>query len=128
MFSELVIGDTINARGPKGQFNYSANLCREIGMIAGGTGLTPMLQVRIMTDLMNFRLQIQCIDPWQGSPLLSFCCHFIQEEGLLFNYKSLLLLPKERQWSGYRRIIIKGDAWSLTQINMILQIDHPRYC
>ncbi|KAF9108129.1 NADH-cytochrome b5 reductase [Mortierella sp. GBA35] len=45
MFSELAIGDTINARGPKGQFNYTANMCREIGMIAGGTGLTPMLQI-----------------------------------------------------------------------------------
>ncbi|KAG0265851.1 NADH-cytochrome b5 reductase [Linnemannia exigua] len=45
MFAELTIGDTINARGPKGQFNYSANMCREIGMIAGGTGLTPMLQI-----------------------------------------------------------------------------------
>lgn len=46
MFGELAIGDTINARGPKGQFNYTPNMCREIGMIAGGTGLTPMLQVQ----------------------------------------------------------------------------------
>ncbi|KAG0054934.1 NADH-cytochrome b5 reductase [Gryganskiella cystojenkinii] len=45
MFGELTIGDTINARGPKGQFNYTPNMCREIGMIAGGTGLTPMLQI-----------------------------------------------------------------------------------
>ncbi|KAF9917187.1 NADH-cytochrome b5 reductase [Modicella reniformis] len=45
MFGELQIGDTISARGPKGQFNYSPNMCRAIGMIAGGTGLTPMLQI-----------------------------------------------------------------------------------
>ncbi|KAF9178258.1 NADH-cytochrome b5 reductase [Haplosporangium sp. Z 767] len=45
MFSELKIGDTINARGPKGQFTYTPNMCRAIGMIAGGTGLTPMLQI-----------------------------------------------------------------------------------
>ncbi|KAF9365683.1 NADH-cytochrome b5 reductase [Mortierella sp. NVP85] len=45
MFGELSIGDTINARGPKGQFNYTPNMCRAIGMIAGGTGLTPMLQI-----------------------------------------------------------------------------------
>ncbi|KAG0228223.1 NADH-cytochrome b5 reductase 1 [Mortierella sp. GBAus27b] len=45
MFGELKIGDTINARGPKGQFNYTPNMCRAIGMIAGGTGLTPMLQI-----------------------------------------------------------------------------------
>ncbi|KAF9919191.1 NADH-cytochrome b5 reductase [Lobosporangium transversale] len=45
MFSELAIGDTINVRGPKGQFNYTPNMCRAIGMIAGGTGITPMLQI-----------------------------------------------------------------------------------
>ncbi|KAG0297392.1 NADH-cytochrome b5 reductase [Dissophora globulifera] len=45
MFAELAIGDTINARGPKGQFTYTPNMCRAIGMIAGGTGLTPMLQI-----------------------------------------------------------------------------------
>lgn len=33
-------------RGPKGNFNYTPNMCREIGMIAGGTGITPMLQVK----------------------------------------------------------------------------------
>jgi NAD(P)H-flavin reductase len=32
-------------KGPKGQFNYSPTLSREIGMIAGGTGITPMLQI-----------------------------------------------------------------------------------
>lgn len=46
MFSDLSIGDTVNVRGPKGQFNYTPNMCRAIGMIAGGTGITPMLQVR----------------------------------------------------------------------------------
>ncbi|KAF9100349.1 NADH-cytochrome b5 reductase [Mortierella sp. AM989] len=45
LFGELSIGDYINARGPKGQFNYTPNMCRAIGMIAGGTGLTPMLQI-----------------------------------------------------------------------------------
>ena len=32
-------------RGPKGNFAYSANMARRIGMIAGGTGITPMLQI-----------------------------------------------------------------------------------
>lgn len=43
--SLLKIGDTIKVKGPKGQFNYSPTLSREIGMIAGGTGITPMLQI-----------------------------------------------------------------------------------
>ena len=32
-------------KGPKGQFKYHPALSREIGMIAGGTGITPMLQI-----------------------------------------------------------------------------------
>ena len=43
--SLLKIGDHIRVKGPKGQFNYSPTLAREIGMIAGGTGITPMLQI-----------------------------------------------------------------------------------
>jgi cytochrome-b5 reductase len=43
--SEMKLGDKIDVRGPKGQFLYKPNQCREIGMIAGGTGVTPMLQV-----------------------------------------------------------------------------------
>eukprot|EP00158_Paraphelidium_tribonemae_P001354 Partr_v1_DN24294_c0_g1_i2_m36791 putative cytochrome b5 reductase len=44
-FSRLVVGDTVDIRGPKGNFNYTANMCRALGMIAGGTGITPMLQI-----------------------------------------------------------------------------------
>ncbi|KAK0546917.1 NADH-cytochrome b5 reductase [Tilletia horrida] len=44
-FSELQIGDSISVKGPKGQMRYSPGLAREIGMIAGGTGLTPVLQI-----------------------------------------------------------------------------------
>jgi cytochrome-b5 reductase len=43
--SLLKIGDKIRVKGPKGQFNYAPTLSREIGMIAGGTGITPMLQI-----------------------------------------------------------------------------------
>ena len=32
-------------RGPKGAMVYEPNLCKRIGMIAGGTGITPMLQI-----------------------------------------------------------------------------------
>ncbi|RKP24467.1 hypothetical protein SYNPS1DRAFT_33212 [Syncephalis pseudoplumigaleata] len=45
MFSELKIGDHIQVRGPKGAFKYEPNLVKHLGMIAGGTGITPMLQV-----------------------------------------------------------------------------------
>ncbi|CAE6457316.1 unnamed protein product [Rhizoctonia solani] len=43
--SLLKIGDKVRVKGPKGQFNYHPSLSRELGMIAGGTGITPMLQI-----------------------------------------------------------------------------------
>lgn len=43
--SLLKIGDKVRIRGPKGQFKYQPGLCRCISMIAGGTGITPMLQI-----------------------------------------------------------------------------------
>ncbi len=48
----MKLGDLLEVRGPKGNFNYSPNMCSEIGMIAGGTGLTPLLQV-IKASLTN---------------------------------------------------------------------------
>lgn len=42
---ELDIGQTMMVKGPKGAMVYTPNMCRHIGMIAGGTGITPMLQV-----------------------------------------------------------------------------------
>ncbi|KAK1756223.1 NADH-cytochrome b5 reductase 1 [Echria macrotheca] len=41
----LGVGQTIRVRGPKGAFVYTPNMVRHFGMIAGGTGITPMLQV-----------------------------------------------------------------------------------
>lgn len=43
--TSLNVGDTMKVKGPKGAMVYSPNMCRHIGMIAGGTGITPMLQI-----------------------------------------------------------------------------------
>ncbi|CAG9982992.1 unnamed protein product [Clonostachys byssicola] len=42
---QLAVGQTIKFRGPKGAFRYTPNMVREISMIAGGTGITPMYQI-----------------------------------------------------------------------------------
>ncbi|KAK7419237.1 NADH-cytochrome b5 reductase [Neonectria punicea] len=44
-FASLKLGESIRVRGPKGAFVYSPNMVRRFGMIAGGTGITPMIQV-----------------------------------------------------------------------------------
>ncbi|KAK4163381.1 hypothetical protein QBC43DRAFT_370831 [Cladorrhinum sp. PSN259] len=42
----MSIGDTIDIRGPKGSMQYKPNsYAKKIGMIAGGTGITPMFQM-----------------------------------------------------------------------------------
>ncbi|TKX25742.1 NADH-cytochrome b5 reductase-like protein 1 [Elsinoe australis] len=49
---ELNPGDMVDIRGPKGEMKYHKNLVKEMGMIAGGTGITPMFQIvrRICED------------------------------------------------------------------------------
>lgn len=52
----LAVGDAIEVKGPLGHVHYmgqgrytldgEAHLARHVSMIAGGTGITPMLQVR----------------------------------------------------------------------------------
>ncbi|GAA5824594.1 hypothetical protein JCM11251_000488 [Rhodosporidiobolus azoricus] len=44
-FSELKVGDYVDVKGPKGQMRYAPGFAKNIGMIAGGTGITPMLQI-----------------------------------------------------------------------------------
>ncbi|KAM0128491.1 hypothetical protein ACHAO1_008955 [Botrytis cinerea] len=41
----LKVGDEIEVRGPKGAMRYRKGMVKKIGMIAGGTGITPMYQL-----------------------------------------------------------------------------------
>lgn len=43
--SQLNIGNTLKIKGPKGAMVYTPGMVRHLGMIAGGTGITPMLQI-----------------------------------------------------------------------------------
>lgn len=42
---EMRVHQTIKVKGPKGQMHYAPGLVRAFGMIAGGTGITPCLQI-----------------------------------------------------------------------------------
>ena len=42
---DLTEGSSLDFRGPVGRFKYEKNQYKKIGLIAGGTGLTPCLQV-----------------------------------------------------------------------------------
>ncbi|KAF3766494.1 hypothetical protein M406DRAFT_37509 [Cryphonectria parasitica EP155] len=43
--ANLSVGDEVLFRGPKGAMRYRRGLCKKIGMLAGGTGITPMYQL-----------------------------------------------------------------------------------
>ncbi|KAI8990221.1 hypothetical protein BDB01DRAFT_780486 [Pilobolus umbonatus] len=53
LIGELKVGDSVGMRGPKGNFAYRCNMVRSIAMVAGGTGITPMLPI----------IRRICIDP-----------------------------------------------------------------
>ncbi|KAM0814070.1 putative cytochrome-b5 reductase [Seiridium cardinale] len=41
----LEVGEAVDIRGPKGAMRYRRNMCKAIGMVGGGTGITPLFQV-----------------------------------------------------------------------------------
>ncbi|KAG0209985.1 NADH-cytochrome b5 reductase [Mortierella sp. GBA30] len=101
MFSELAIGDTINARGPKGQFSYTPNMCRAIGMIAGGTGLTPMLQI-IRAIVKN---------P-EDKTLVNFIFANVSEEDIILRAELDLLSKKHPQFKVYYVLNNAPEGWT----------------
>ncbi|CAN1186884.1 NADH--cytochrome b5 reductase 1 [Linum perenne] len=44
-FREMRVGDALSVKGPKGRFRYQPGQVRAFGMLAGGSGITPMFQV-----------------------------------------------------------------------------------
>lgn len=42
---DLKVGDTMEMKGPISKYNWEKDQNRNVGMIAGGTGITPMLQI-----------------------------------------------------------------------------------
>ncbi|KAG0343760.1 NADH-cytochrome b5 reductase [Podila humilis] len=101
MFSELAIGDTINARGPKGQFNYTPNMCKEIGMIAGGTGLTPMLQI----------IRAICKNP-EDMTKVNFIFANVNEDDILLRAELDLLSKKHPQFKVHYVLNNPPEGWT----------------
>ncbi|KAJ4834853.1 NADH-cytochrome b5 reductase [Turnera subulata] len=61
-FREMQEGEYLSVKGPKGRFKYQPNQVRAFGMIAGGTGITPMFQVtRAILENANDKTNIHLI-------------------------------------------------------------------
>eukprot|EP00798_Chlamydomonas_sp_ICE-L_P005077 gene5077-34875_t len=44
IISKLQVGESMMMKGPKGRLQYKPNMKKHIGMVAGGSGITPMYQ------------------------------------------------------------------------------------
>ena len=82
----LRIGDTLDMRGPVGRFKYKPDMYDTIGLVCGGTGLTPCLQViRVILEgseahLEKTNLVLLYQNRTEEDILLKECLHEIQRE------------------------------------------------
>ncbi|KAK4561263.1 NADH-cytochrome b5 reductase [Recurvomyces mirabilis] len=100
----LKIGDVMKVKGPKGAMVYTPNMVRRFGMIAGGTGITPMLQVvkailrgRSKGDKTEVDLIFANVD--EKDILLRDDLRALEDEDNKFHVHYVLNNPPEK-WSG----------------------------
>ncbi|CAL5401596.1 unnamed protein product [Camellia sinensis] len=72
-FREMREGDYLAMKGPKGRFKYQPGQVRAFGMLAGGTGITPMFQEELANLACSFpnRFNVYCVlnqppEGWDG--------------------------------------------------------------
>ncbi|KAG7401835.1 NADH-cytochrome b5 reductase [Phytophthora boehmeriae] len=70
---ELKEGDALEMKGPFQKFKYSPNMYKKIGMIAGGSGITPMLQL----------IKQICRDPTDYTEIVLLYCSVSEEDIIL---------------------------------------------
>ncbi|XP_028068372.1 NADH--cytochrome b5 reductase 1-like isoform X1 [Camellia sinensis] len=102
-FREMREGDYLAMKGPKGRFKYQPGQVRAFGMLAGGTGITPMFQVaRAILENPNDKTNINLIyanvtyeDILLKEELANLACSFPNR----FNVYCVLNQPPEG-WDG----------------------------
>lgn len=61
-FREMQVGHYLAVKGPKGRFRYQPGQVRAFGMLAGGSGITPMFQVaRAVLENPNDKTKVHLI-------------------------------------------------------------------
>lgn len=117
---KLEIGDTIDVRGPNGHLTYKRRgvfeiqesnkptktmTCKKLGMIAGGTGITPMLQI------------IQAVIKDEGDTTKMFLLYANQTEGDILVRKELEDIQREHpsRLSLWYTLDRPGEDWSYSK-------------
>jgi cytochrome-b5 reductase len=65
--------ELVHFRGPKGRMNYHCGLCKNLGMIVGGTGITPAYQI----------IRAICEDPEDNTKVSLLYANHTEEDILL---------------------------------------------
>ncbi|KIW95438.1 uncharacterized protein Z519_04022 [Cladophialophora bantiana CBS 173.52] len=106
----LQVGDEIEFRGPIGPMKYRSGLCKHIGMIAGGTGITPMYQlIRAICEDTSDNTTIGLLyanNTEEDILLRPQLDHWAAKSPTKFNISYVLLHPP-REWKHYTGFVTK---------------------
>lgn len=129
--ASMEVGDEIEIRGPKGAMQYSRDYAENIGMIAGGTGITPMYQL----------IRAICEDPEDKTNVSLLYANNSEQDILLkeelenfakqnprFKFQHVLARPSD-SWKGLKGFInedmIKEHLAPATDKNKVLLCGPP---
>lgn len=115
----LQIGDEVEVRGPLGKFSYRRNQYRQLAMVCGGTGITPMWQV--------FR---EVLADEQDATKVSLISANVMEEDILLRKELEHLAATSARFSVYFVLNEATDDWDggvgfVTSDMMIEQFGSP---
>lgn len=99
---ELNIGENIQVRGPKGFYHYSPNMYEHIGMIAGGTGISPMYQI----------IKAIAANPSDTTKVTLVYGNITEEDILLKAELDGFVESKPSQFKVYYLLDKPGDGWT----------------
>jgi cytochrome-b5 reductase len=100
--TDLKAGDSIDVKGPLPKLEYKENMKKRIGMVAGGTGITPCLQViKKILDNPNDKTQVTLLfaNSKEEDILLKHELEFLQTRHQNFRVHHVISKPSA-SWRG----------------------------
>lgn len=113
-FASLKEGQTVKFKGPVGRMSYQPNMTKNILMIAGGSGITPMLQVMsaITTTAVDVtRVKLIFANETENDILLKEEIDELAEKYPHFDVEYILNKPSVN-WTGKTGLVTKKDIES----------------
>ncbi|KAI8617084.1 hypothetical protein BC830DRAFT_1115248 [Chytriomyces sp. MP71] len=95
-------GDTLEMKGPILKYKYEPNTLEHVGLIAGGTGITPMLQI----------IQRALADPKDHTKLTLLFANVKEEEIILRDYIDELAKKHKDRFNVYFTVDKPSDKWT----------------